>query len=169
VIVSLGPGSYTGLRVGIMSAQALAFASGCRVVGVPTFHAIARQAVFPGAELEVIADARQSKLYVQAFARATAVEVDSPTGELCIVPGRMWAEQRRPDLAVTGPGVRVAQDYLPAETPVAPAEQWEPSLRSLLHVGWKRFARGESEAVIALEPIYLRPSSAEEQWQRLGR
>src|SRR5438067_1968570 len=43
VIVSIGPGSYTGLRVGLMSAKALAYAIGCRVLGIETFAAIARQ------------------------------------------------------------------------------------------------------------------------------
>src|SRR5207245_2582512 len=44
VIVSRGPGSYTGLRVGIMSATALAYATGCKLLGIDTFAVIARQA-----------------------------------------------------------------------------------------------------------------------------
>src|SRR5205085_7377236 len=44
VFVSRGPGSYTGLRVGIMSAKALAYATGCALLGIDTFAAIARQA-----------------------------------------------------------------------------------------------------------------------------
>ncbi len=43
VFVSRGPGSYTGLRVGIMSAKTLAYASGCTLLGLETFAAIARQ------------------------------------------------------------------------------------------------------------------------------
>src|SRR5438128_2592286 len=44
VMVSTGPGSYTGLRVGVMSAKALAYATGCRLVAVPTFAAIVNRA-----------------------------------------------------------------------------------------------------------------------------
>src|SRR5215210_4942333 len=48
VYVSLGPGSYTGLRVGVMSAKALAYATGCALLAVDTFAALAVQAP-PGA------------------------------------------------------------------------------------------------------------------------
>src|SRR5262245_14211632 len=44
VIVSLGPGSYTGLRVGVISARTLCYAIGCPLLGVETFAAIAGQA-----------------------------------------------------------------------------------------------------------------------------
>ena len=37
IIVGIGPGGYTGLRVGVMSAKALAYATGCRLIAVPTF------------------------------------------------------------------------------------------------------------------------------------
>src|SRR5262245_23721817 len=57
VIVSRGPGSYTGLRVGIMSAKALAYATGCALVAIETFTAIARQAPVGVARIDVLADA----------------------------------------------------------------------------------------------------------------
>ena len=43
VMVSQGPGSFTGLRVGVMSAKMLAYATGCKLIAVPTFCAIAEQ------------------------------------------------------------------------------------------------------------------------------
>jgi tRNA threonylcarbamoyladenosine biosynthesis protein TsaB len=169
VVVSLGPGSYTGLRVGVMSAKTLAYATCCPLCGVPTFYAIARQAAVPGLELEVVADALQGKLYVQPFARASDRGTFAPAGELRIMQARAWAAGRRSDVAVSGPGLPAAQRYLTGQTPLAPSGQWEPGLASLLAVGWERFTRGERDSVLTVEPTYLRPSSAEEQWQRLGR
>src|SRR5262245_64007809 len=71
VIVSRGPGSYTGLRVGIMAAKAFAFGVGCPVLGIDTFAVIAFQAGV-GNPVEVIADAQQERLYVQRFTIDTA-------------------------------------------------------------------------------------------------
>src|SRR5205814_7867727 len=67
VMVSVGPGSYTGLRVVVMSAKALAYATGCRLVAVPTFAAIADRAPAEAETLWVIVDALQGQLYLQRF------------------------------------------------------------------------------------------------------
>src|SRR5947208_1983541 len=56
VIVSRGPGSYTGLRVGVMSAKAFAYATGAVLLAVDTFVALALQAPGEVAELDVLAD-----------------------------------------------------------------------------------------------------------------
>src|SRR5438067_2106851 len=70
VIVSRGPGSYTGLRVGIMSAKTFAYATGCPLLAIDTFAAIAAQAPVEASRVDVIADAQQEKGYVQRFVRA---------------------------------------------------------------------------------------------------
>src|SRR5262245_38001918 len=59
VMVSIGPGGYTGLRVGVMSAKALAYATGCKLAAVPTFAAIAEQTPAEARQMWVIADALQ--------------------------------------------------------------------------------------------------------------
>jgi tRNA threonylcarbamoyladenosine biosynthesis protein TsaB len=163
VIVSLGPGSYTGLRVGIMSAKMLAYATGCALIGAPTFEVIARQVKTAGRELVVIADAQWENLYAQPFSRNSATDRFKPTGELEVTPGPKWARNLLPDVGVVGPGVRIAAPWLPAGTP---ATLLEPAIGDLLAVGWERFEQESLEDPARLEPLYLRPSSAEEQWDR---
>jgi tRNA threonylcarbamoyladenosine biosynthesis protein TsaB len=163
VIVSLGPGSYTGLRVGVMSAKALAFATRQAVVGVPTFEVIAREAPPIGNVLDVIADGQKGKLYVQPFTRRDESEPFLPAAPLALRDGRQWARDRDPARPVTGPGLRVAAGWLPDTTPAMPGE---PTVPGLLKAGLARWDFGQLDDPVGIKPIYLRPSSAEDQWAR---
>ena len=167
VFVSLGPGSYTGLRVGIMSAKTLAFATGCAAVGVPTLHVIARQVTHPASEVAVIADAQKDKLYVQRFRRGQLNEGFTPTDELTVVSGPDWAAGLRPDIAVAGPAIAKAAAWLPAGHTVIGGAQSLPTVSGLLAVGLDLYNRGVRDDPLRLEPLYHRRSSAEEQWDRL--
>jgi tRNA threonylcarbamoyladenosine biosynthesis protein TsaB len=160
VIVSRGPGSYTGLRVGLMSAKTLAFASGCALLAIDTFHAIASQAPGGPVNIDVIADAQQDKVYVQRF--GTHPE------PLTVVPFSMWLESARAwHVAVTGPGLETFASRLPRALTILPEEAWLAAPASLLKIGRRRFQNGERDDPFALEPLYLRASEAERKWDRL--
>ncbi len=149
VMVSRGPGSYTGLRVGIMSAKTLAYASGCKLLGIDTFDAIARQA--PQQPCAVLADAQQDKIYLQTF-----------PGSLTIVPFAQL-ETLPAGTMLLGPGLEGNTHRVPGHLPIAPQECWMPRLESLLAVG---LGRTQYDDPFRLEPLYHRPSSAEEIWDR---
>src|SRR4051812_11852306 len=65
VIVGRGPGSYTGLRVGVMSAKAFAYATGAALLTLENFTVLAAQAPAEVPRLAVVADAQQDRVYVQ--------------------------------------------------------------------------------------------------------
>ena len=136
VIVSRGPGSYTGLRVGIMSAKTLAFATGCALLAIDTFGAIAACGVAQTANVDVIADAQQDNVYVQRFG-----EHPEP---LAIMPLTTWIESALVShVAVTGPGLDTFAGRLPAELAKLPQGFWYATSASLLRIGLERFCRGE--------------------------
>jgi tRNA threonylcarbamoyladenosine biosynthesis protein TsaB len=164
VVVSLGPGSYTGLRVGVMSAKALAYATGCALVGVETFAAVAAQAPPEAGRVDVLADAQQDKVYVQPFARAGGGW--AAQAPLAIRPFAEWMAGRDAGARATGPGLRRWAEKLPTGMPVVDPALWDPRPESLLALGLARYQAGARDDVWALEPIYLRPSAAEEQWRR---
>jgi tRNA threonylcarbamoyladenosine biosynthesis protein TsaB len=164
VIVSRGPGSYTGLRVGIMSAKTFAYATGCALLAVDTFAALSLQAPAPIARVDVLADAQQDKVYVQSFLRSA--EGWQPSSELAIRPFTDWLAAREASAAVTGPGLHKWASRLPADVPAVEPSFWEPQPASLLRIGLSRYLAGERDDPWTLEPLYLRPSSAEEQWRR---
>jgi tRNA threonylcarbamoyladenosine biosynthesis protein TsaB len=158
VIVSRGPGSYTGLRVGLMSAKTLAYATGCALFAVDTFAAVARQAPPDVTLLDVIADAQQDRLYVQRYTEAGA-------GPLHIEPFAEWNASLPAGMWVTGPGLEAFGVRLAAHVQTAPADAWFPQAASLVAIGLDRWLRGESDDPFETNPLYLRPSSAEEKWR----
>src|SRR5262249_4701410 len=83
VLVSVGPGSYTGLRVGLMAAKSLAYATGCALIGVETFTAIAQQVPAEVALVDILADAQQERVYVQSFRRGAAGMEAKDTLRIC--------------------------------------------------------------------------------------
>lgn len=153
IIVGIGPGGYTGLRVGVMSAKALAYAAGCPLIAVPTFHAIAHQS--PACErLWVLADALQGAIYLQRF------DGGMPIDELQIVPASEWLPWAS-GVALSGPGVAIYAALVSCAAQIVPDAEREPQLASLLAVGL-RLSPVTREELLRLEPIYLRGSSAEE-------
>jgi tRNA threonylcarbamoyladenosine biosynthesis protein TsaB len=165
VVVSLGPGSYTGLRVGVMSAKALAYAAGCALLGVETFAAVALQSPAECGRVDVIGDAQKEDVYVQSFARGEGWRA---AGELRIEPFARWLEQRDSGAWVSGPGLAKWEAKLPPGVPWAPPEAREPRVESLLILGLARYRAEERDDPFALEPLYLRASSAERQWRGRG-
>jgi tRNA threonylcarbamoyladenosine biosynthesis protein TsaB len=164
VIVSQGPGSYTGLRVGIASAKTFAFVTGCGLVSVDTFALIAAQAPPQAEPLDIIADAQQDKIYVQRFTRSAADGTPAPLNPLSIRPFSEWLAEPGESAWVSGPGLVKVHDRIPAGRRVVAADLWDPRSESLLRLGLRRFGAGQLADVWSLEPIYLRPSSAEEKW-----
>jgi tRNA threonylcarbamoyladenosine biosynthesis protein TsaB len=163
VFVSRGPGSYTGLRVGIMSAKALAYATRRALLAIDTFAAIAHQAPAEAIRIDVLADAQQERVYVQRFARSEhGLRAESA---LAIHPLNEWLQSMDESVWLTGPGVRVYEARLGGRRLVA-ADLWDPRPQSLLHLGLDRLRNGERDDMWQVEPLYLRPSAAEQQWTK---
>ena len=168
VAVGRGPGSYTGLRVGLMSAKTMAYVVGCPLVAIDSFAVIADQSPAACRRIDIISDAQKEAVYVQGFVRDG--EHWKASDELRVVGFADWLAGRVPDAWVGGPGVVRYRDRLPADVPLAAPECWSPGLGSLLALAVRRLDAGERDDAFGLEPLYLRASSAELQWRdRIGR
>jgi tRNA threonylcarbamoyladenosine biosynthesis protein TsaB len=159
VMVGRGPGSYTGLRVGLMSAKALAYATGCELRAVDTLAAITEQAPAEAKDLWVIADALQNHVYAQHFAQRTdgwravdELRISSLDEWLLLVDSGTW---------LSGPGVTVYAARLPSSARRVPEGDREPRVETVFAVGQRLPPLTRAE-LFALEPLYLRGSSAEE-------
>ena len=152
VYVSVGPGSFTGTRIGVTFAKTFAFAAGARVVAVPTAAVI-------GANVEddatvVVLDARRGSVWWAADGGRAAGVVSTPAGLLERLP--------RPAVLV-GEGVAYHREALVAEG-VALADE-AAAVPRVEVVARLAATMGEADAR-ALVPIYVRRPEAEE--KRLG-
>src|SRR5262245_61055411 len=150
VIVGLGPGSYTGLRVGLASAKALAYATGCKFFGVETFAAIALRAPQQFTEVSVVADALQGRVFRRDYHRDGTL---TPLGPLQIVTIEDWLKSRRPGLVASGPAAGLF------DLPRVDDVDREPRPIDLLRVA-QTCPWAVNTDVWRAEPLYLRGSSA---------
>ncbi len=163
VAVSVGPGSYTGLRVGAMSAKTLAYAVGCTLLALDTFEVIFAQLPDTIRSADVISDAQQGKIYVQRFTRIDESKIHAEP--LAIRPFAEWQAELPAEQPVTGSGLEVFAAQLAGHAAVLASEHWLPRPQGLLKLALPRYLRGERDDPFAVEPRYLRPSSAEENWR----
>lgn len=167
VFVSAGPGSFTGLRIGITAARTMALAVGAKIVAIPTLEVIAQNAQLatPLPEyVSVVLDAKRKRVYTSTFQRNSdgfvavdqAREADPAT----------YLSTRPRGCAVLGEGVLYHREAVRNSGLAVLAEDlFPPRVETVYLLGVQRAKRGEIVAAKDLTPVYIRPPEAEEVWQ----
>lgn len=166
--VSLGPGSFTGLRVGLSAVKGLALAAEKPVVGIPTLDALASNLPFTPYVICPILDARKGEVYTALYKDGEGGRVEQLTSYQVLSPLDLLEKIPLQEIIFLGDGVEVygelIKERLGAKALFAP-----PHLRflrgsSVAEIGLQRFKRGENDDISSLVPIYVRPSDAEIKW-----
>jgi tRNA threonylcarbamoyladenosine biosynthesis protein TsaB len=160
VAVSIGPGSFTGLRIGVMCAKTLAYATGCPIAGVDTLQAIAENSPADVDEVFVASDAQRGQWYVARYRRERGVFVR--VGELEIVDAATWCRDRAAADVVSGPAVSTETALLEDRCRVLGEEFREPRAETVARLGLSKLRQGAGDDPWRLVPIYVRRSAAEE-------
>jgi tRNA threonylcarbamoyladenosine biosynthesis protein TsaB len=160
VAVSLGPGNFTGLRIGIATAKTLAWSLKCPLVGVPTLEILAAQFPFHPQPVGVVMDAKRGEVFWGLF----ACPEDQPLvleGPLRLAAADLPPRLPRPML-LTGPGLEVHLGVLTPELPpeiiIAPPERRWPLAPTLARLARQRLKQGLTANPSQLVPTYLRPA-----------
>jgi tRNA threonylcarbamoyladenosine biosynthesis protein TsaB len=165
--VAQGPGSFTGLRIGLSTVKALAFATAKPVVGVPTLEALAWRLPYCAYPVCPILDAKKNEVYAGLY-RTLDGQLEVLEAPRAVAPGTLAEDLRA---AVTGPVVFIGDavapfapvliDVLGARARLAPADLRLPSAVTVGELGGQVLRSGETTDPARLVPLYLRPSEAE--------
>lgn len=168
--VGLGPGSFTGLRIGIMTAKTLAYALDVPLVGIFTPDAVVARLPPGTGTVAVLQDALRGQFFVTDYHRTLTPEGRRTTvrqGLPRIVAATAWRKGPLPDL-ITGPGIEKLSAEARAGLPLAPAELREPTAGMLGLLALDELAAGRVADPLALLPFYLRQAAAEEKLAAAG-
>jgi tRNA threonylcarbamoyladenosine biosynthesis protein TsaB len=173
VAVGLGPGLFTGMRVGIAIARTFAQALRAPIIGIPSLDLLAFPARYARRLVCAAIDARRGEVFYALYrpvpggmARQTEFEVGPPARL------RSELEAAGEDILLVGNGALVhrrALEAAGARVEFASATSAYPSAEALVELAVPRFLREEHDRLYEVRPIYVRKSDAEIAWDRRTR
>lgn len=165
--VAAGPGSFTGLRIGLSAVKGLCYATGKPLVLVPTLDAFARSFPFSKHPVCVMLDARRGEVYAAVFhCDGAFVKL---LDEVSVAPEALFRDVGSP-VILAGEGAQVYRERLVAilgeRALFAPLEVMVPSPAHVAMLGLEKALQGEFTEASAAEPLYIRKSEAEVKWSQ---
>jgi tRNA threonylcarbamoyladenosine biosynthesis protein TsaB len=196
VFLSIGPGSFTGLRIAVSIARTLAWSIGARIVAVPTMHALARNALLadadrqdaarlsppksgptqPPAHVAMIIDAKRSQIFTACY------RLEPPHGSgqqpglplelipACLAEPRAFLCGCPKPLAVLGEGIPRHREAIEAAgATILPEALWSGRAEHVLAVGLEMAQANAFTPARDLVPLYIRRPEMEERWEARQR
>lgn len=169
LFVSIGPGSFTGLRVGVTVARTLAWSLKLKIVAVPTLDVIAENALAADpvpAHLAVLLDAKRAQVFAGVYDLAEG-RCRTVTDAHLTDPRALLATCPRP-LAILGEGIPYHRQAVDASgARVLDETLWWPQAENVYQVGLRMARNGHYVDAGNMLPLYIRRPEAEEKWEKL--
>jgi tRNA threonylcarbamoyladenosine biosynthesis protein TsaB len=163
VAVSAGPGSFTGLRVGVTTAKVFAYAVGADILGIDTLETIAAAAPDDVTELWAVMDAQRGEVAARGFVRRPDGWFE-PTGPQKLITVETWLKGLGAGAVVTGPVLGKLADRLPSHVRALDPRYWPPQASLVARLAERDYSLGRRDDLWKLVPRYSRRSAAEEKW-----
>lgn len=162
--LSIGPGSFTGLRIGAATAKALAYANDRKIIGLSSLEVLANgSSCFDGLVVPMM-DARNGRVFAGAYKNGETVIEDS-SGDLKEFLKKLDGADEK--FLFTGDGADVysetIREVMGEKAVFAPMKDRYSRASSVCELALRRAEKGEFDDYFELSPEYLRPSQAERQ------
>ena len=161
VAVAIGPGSFTGLRIGLSAAKGLCLAAVKHLVAVSTLEALAARLPFARLPICTVLDARKREVYAALYDTATGVPVELAPPR-AIAPAQLVRERASAATIYTGDGASVYRDLLAGNSAAqfAPLPCARPDAGTIGWLALSKLEKGQTEDLDSVEPEYLRSPDA---------
>lgn len=170
ISVSIGPGSFTGLRIGLSSAKTMAYALNIPICGISTLAALAFNLPLPGVWLSPLIDGQKGNVYqavyewhdthmtcvqqIQFVSLAEAINFLGQSGRKCFLLGEY---------------PQVSTENLPQNVFKAAAHVLKPRAASVAILGYERLLKSDFDDAFSIEPYYMKKSEAEILWEKKNK
>jgi tRNA threonylcarbamoyladenosine biosynthesis protein TsaB len=173
VAVGLGPGLYTGLRVGIQAGKSLAQVLRMPIVGIPSLDLLAFGVRHTSRRIVAVMDARRREVFVARYDPVPGGIVREG-GYGVMTPANLAAELEvtREEMLLVGNGAilyRKELEQVGAHVELAPAPFAHPWAAALVSLAAPRLIREETDRLMDVAPLYLRKTDAEIAWDQRAR
>jgi len=175
VACAVGPGSFTGLRIGLAVAKGIAYSLGIPIAGASSLTSLAMGCAGADGTVLALIDARRGEIYAAALRVDAAGRMERVTEEFVAPPEAVVERFRSIDgrLIMAGDGALAYEGILRRglgdRADLAPGPAVRPQALSLALLTHERLARGESDELASLAPNYIRRSDAEIGFMGKGR
>ncbi|HLA51607.1 MAG TPA: tRNA (adenosine(37)-N6)-threonylcarbamoyltransferase complex dimerization subunit type 1 TsaB [Thermodesulfobacteriota bacterium] len=161
--LAIGPGSFTGLRIGLSTIKGLAWSLNKKVAGISTLEALAMNLPYSDKPVCPMLDARKKEVYAAVYkCNNNLPECIMP--DTALSPDNLINKIKEPTIFL-GDGIKVygslIKDMLKDTAVIAPVHLWQIKASSVGLLAWKKFKSGNIESPESIRLNYLRPSEAE--------
>ncbi len=174
IAVGLGPGSFTGLRIGIATAKGLAMALNKPIVGIPTLDALAHNLSYTPGLICPILDAKRGEIYAalyhyHGYTLPGGRQALKKLTEDLVLTMKELLRRINEQVTFLGDAIDIYRDPIEKElgkkVSFAPHHLRLPRAANVATLGLEKLKAGEKGPLPKIRPLYVRRAEAEVQWQ----